>query len=420
MKRVIIVGVGFGGLRAARILSGKGFDVLLIDRNNYHLFQPLLYQVATAALEQESIVYPIREVIRYWKGVRFRLAGVHGIDLEQRRVFMATGTVEYDYLILAAGSITNFFGIDTIKRYGYDLKHLSDAVVLRSQILGAFERAVQESDVSERAALLTFVIVGGGPTGVEFAGALSELVRYVLSKDYPELRMKDVRIILVEASGSLLLTFPGKLQDYTLTRLQQMGIEVKLRTAVRGAEPGRVLLGEGTSIPSYTLFWAAGVRAASLADALSVKKVRGNRIVVKPDLTIDDHPEVFVVGDMAYLEQGGIPLPMTAPVAMQQGEYAGRAILRREQGYSAKPFRYFDRGSMAAIGRGLAVANIMNLNFSGLAAWIIWLVLHLFFLIGFRNRAVVLLNWAYDYFLFKKQIRIILQEKKGDSNNFPE
>lgn len=412
MKRVVIVGVGFSGLRAAKTLSGKGFDVLLIDRNNYHLFQPLLYQVATAELEQESIAYPIREIIRHWEGIRFCLADVRSVDFEQHRILTPDDSIEYDYLILATGSITNFFGMDTIKRYGYDLKHLSDAVVLRSQILEAFEHAAQKPRSPERSALLTFVIVGGGPTGVEFAGALSELVHHVLSKDYPKLQVEEVRIILVEASGSLLLTFPKKLQDYAVGRLQQMGVEVWLKTLVSGAEPGRVLLKDGTSIPSYTLFWAAGVCAAPLADMLPVKKVRGGRIAVNSDLTIEGHPEVFVVGDMAYLEQGGQPLPMIASVAIQQGEHAGRTIIRYEQDCPGEPFQYHDRGSMATIGRGSAVASIMNLNFSGFVAWIIWLALHLFFLIGFRNRIVVLLNWAYDYFLLKKQVRIIMRGEK--------
>jgi NADH:ubiquinone reductase (H+-translocating) len=419
MKRVVIVGVGFGGLRAAQALSGKGLDVLLVDRNNYHLFQPLLYQVATAVLEQESIVYPIREIIRHWKGIRFQLAEVRNVDLERRQILTADATIEYDYLILAAGSITNFFGMDTVKRYGYDLKYLSDAVMLRSHILYAFERAAQRQNLPEREALLTFVIVGGGPTGIEFAGALSELIHHVLSKDYPELQVKDARIILVEAGGSLLLTFPKKLQDYARMRLQQIGVKVRLGTAVSGAGPSRVLLKDGTWISSYTLFWAAGVCAASLADALPVMKVRGSRVAVKPNLTIEDYPEVFVIGDMAYFEQDRQPLPLTAPVAMQQGEYAGRAVLQCEYGNSVEPFRYYDRGSMATIGRGAAVANIKNFNFSGFPAWIIWLVLHLFFLIGFRNRVVVLLNWAYDYFFYKKQVRIITQKgREAESETY--
>ncbi|UJS16072.1 MAG: NAD(P)/FAD-dependent oxidoreductase [Candidatus Jettenia sp.] len=412
MKRVVIVGVGFAGLRAARTLANKGFDVLLLDRNNYHLFQPLLYQVATAELEQESIVYPIREIIRHWRGVHFRLAEVWGIDLERHQVLTANGVIAYDYLILATGSVTNFFGMDTMKRYGYDLKYLNDAVVLRNQILSSFEYAAQKPNSSERLALLTFIVVGGGPTGVEFTGALAELVHHVLSKDYPELQVKDIRIILIEAGDSLLSNFPKKLQDYALLKLHRMGIEVRLKTAVSGAESHQVLLKDGTSIPSRTLFWAAGVRASSLADALPVMKVRGGRIIVKQDLTIEGYPNVFVVGDMAYLEQDGQPLPMIAPVAMQQGEYAGRAILQAERGRPIGPFYYRDRGSMATIGRGAAVAHTMGFSFSGFSAWVIWLALHLFFLIGFRNRIVVLLNWGYEYFLLKRQIRIITQEKK--------
>jgi NADH dehydrogenase len=415
MKRIIIIGVGFGGLRAAQALRGQGFDVLLLDRQNYHLFQPLLYQVATAGLEQEAIAYPIRAIIRRWRGVRFRQTEVTKIDFTQRQVITRAGALSYDYLVIAAGSATNFFGMDSVRQHSYDLKQLNDAVALRNHILTMFERAAQESDADKRKALLTFVIVGGGPTGVEFAGALSELVRHVLRLDYPELRVAEVRIILAEAAPSLLLAMPEPLQRYTQRRLQNMGVEVMLNTSVTGAAEGIVQLKDGATIAAHTLFWSAGVRVAPLADTFdaNVPRARGGRIVVQPELNLAAQPEVFVIGDLAYLEQDGKPLPLMAPVAMQQGTYVGQLIARRERGQPIKPFRYVDKGAMATIGRGAAVAQTFGLKLSGFIAWVAWLGLHLLYLIGFRNRLVVLLNWAYDYFLFERQIRLITQESKG-------
>lgn len=414
MKRVAIVGMGFAGLRAAEALSGKGMEVTLLDRRNYHLFQPLLYQVATAGLEQESIAYPIRAVARRWQGVRYRLAEVCRVDTERRQVLIADGDpVPYDYLIVAAGSVTNFFGMESIEKNAYDLKRLDHAVDLRNQILGSFERAMKEHDPQRRRALLTFVIVGGGPTGVEFAGALSELMRYVLAKDYPELHMEETRIILLEAGPSLLAALPQELREYSLEKLRSMGVEVRLETVVSGAEPERVLLKGGEAIRAHTLFWSAGVAAAPLASHLPFAKGTQGRIRVQDDLTIEGHPEIFIAGDLAYLEQDGKPLPMVAPVAMQQGEYAGKAIVAREEGREPAPFRYRDKGTMATIGRSAAVASAFGVQLSGFLAWITWLALHLFYLIGFRNRVVVVLNWAWYYFLHERQVRLITRDDEA-------
>lgn len=413
MKRVVIVGVGFGGLRAARALAGKGMEVVLLDRQNYHLFQPLLYQVATASLEQESIAYPIRAIVRRWEGVQFRLAEVCGADFDRRRLLIADGFIDYDYLVLAAGSITNFFGMESIERNACDLKKLDHAVDLRNQILGSFERAAREPDEARRRALLTFVIVGGGPTGVEFAGALAELARFVLTKDYPELRATEPRIVLVEATDHLLSPVPPDLREYALEKLKLMGVEVLLNTRVSGAEPERVILQGGAEIPAHTLLWSAGVCAAPLAKVLPVPKVAGGRIPVEPDLSLSGHPEVFVIGDLAYLEQDGAPLPMVASVAMQQGDYAGRAILARYLDKSLANFRYRDKGTMATIGRSAAVASVFGRNYSGYLAWAVWLGLHLYYLIGFRNRLLVLLNWAYYYILYERQVRLITREGEG-------
>lgn len=406
-KRVVIVGMGFGGMHAARELAGSQCEVLLLDRTNYHLFQPLLYQVATAGLEQESIAYPLRALVRNWYNLQFQMREVTGLDLAAKRVLTDKGAVAYDYLILAGGSVTNFFGNSGVARHAFDLKRLADAERLRNTILTAFELAVQEADPQRRRELLTFVVVGGGPTGVEFAGALAELIRYVFRKDYPGLNLSECRVLLLEAAPTLLGAMPERLQRYAEKRLRQMGVEVRCNTLVADATEGAVRLGSGELIASRTLFWSAGVKAAPLADLLPGKKGPGGRVVVTPDLTLPGHDEVFVVGDMACALHDGKPLPMMAPVAMQQGRYAARSIMLLEQGLSPEPFQYVDKGSMATIGRSTAVAVTRGLSFSGFAAWLVWLLLHLYYLIGFRNRVVVLLNWAWYYWFHERQVRLI-------------
>ncbi len=406
-KRIAIVGMGFGGIRAARILAGKGHEVTLVDRNNYHLFQPLLYQVATAALEQESIAQPIRAMARNWPGTRFFLAEVCGFDFAARQIRTASGNIPYDYLIVGAGSVTNFFGLESVARHAFDLKALADAEILRNHILTSFERALSEPDPARKRALMTFVIVGGGPTGVEFAGALIELVHFVLAKDYPDLGTHATRVVLVEASDRLLSSMPEKQSTYTLKKLRSMSVEVLLNARVVDAGPERVILHDGVVVPSHTLFWSAGVKAAPIADALNTAQKTAGRIPVEPDLTLAGHPEVFVIGDMAYLEQNGSALPMVAPVAMQMGIYAGKAILAKEAGRSLPPFRYKDKGSMATIGRSAAVANAFGMTFRGYLAWLVWLLLHLYYLIGFRNRIVVMLNWVWYYWFHERQVRLI-------------
>ncbi|KAA0888146.1 NAD(P)/FAD-dependent oxidoreductase [Oryzomonas rubra] len=407
MKRVVIAGMGFGGLSAAKSLAGRGLEVVMVDRHNYHLFQPLLYQVATAGLEQESIAYPIRALARRWRGAQFRLGEVTGVDFNDKRLMLEDGEIPYDYLILAAGSRTNFFGQADIERHAFDLKRLDQAEDLRNHVLLAFEHASREPDQKRRRALLTFVIVGGGPTGVEFAGALRELVVHVLSRDYPEVRPDETRIILMEASSSLLSVMPPRLQGYALDRLRSMGVEVMLETRVSGADGEHVHLNGGEVIPTHTLFWSAGVAAVELAGKLGLAQAGAGRIVVAPDLSIEGYPEVFTIGDMACREQDGAPLPMLAPVASQQGQYVARAILAREQGAELPPFRYRDKGTMATIGRSAAVATTHGVSFSGYPAWLVWLLLHLYYLIGFRNRLLVLMNWAYYYWFHERQVRLI-------------
>jgi len=402
--------MGFAGLNAAKELAGQGVEVVMVDRHNYHLFQPLLYQVATAGLEQESIAYPVRALARRWEGTSFRLGEVTGVDFGSRRLLLEDGELSYDYLILAPGSRTNFFGIEGVERHAFDLKSLSQAEELRNHILTLFERAGREPDLGRRAALLTFVVVGGGPTGVEFAGALRELVTHVLSRDYPEVGLSETRIILVEAAASLLTAMPEDLRAYALRKLTSMGVEVRLDTRVTGAAASHVRFHDGTMLETHTLFWSAGVAAAGLADRLDVPRGLAGRVVVAPDLSLEDHPEVFVVGDMAHLVQDGAVLPMMAPVANQQGRHAARAILARKRGEVAQPFRFRDKGVMATIGRSAAVAVSHGFRFRGHLAWLVWLLLHLYYLIGFRNRLLVLMNWAYYYFSHERQVRLITGE----------
>lgn len=414
-KRVVIVGMGFAGIHAAQELAGSNLEVLLLDRNNYHLFQPLLYQVATAGLEQESIAYPVRALVRNWYNLRFQMREVTGLDLAEKRLVTDRGELPYDYLILAGGSVTNYFGNEGVARHAYDLKKLTDAEQLRNAILSSFELAVQEIDSKRRRELLTFVVVGGGPTGVEFAGALAELIRYVFRKDYPSLDLAECRVILLEAAPTLLGAMPERLRRYAEQRLQQMGVEVRCNTLVADADASEVRLGNGETIATRTLFWSAGVKAAPLAGMLPGDKGAGGRVTVLPDLTLPGYDDVYVVGDMACALHHDKPLPMMAPVAMQQGRHAARSIICRERGGCGEPFRYVDKGSMATIGRSSAVASAFGISFSGFTAWLVWLFLHLYYLIGFRNRIVVLLNWSWYYWFHERQVRLITSAERRDA-----
>ena len=406
-ERVVIIGAGFGGLRAARTLAGKGLDVLIVDQHNYHCFQPLLYQVATAGLEPEQIAYPVRAITRPWADVSFLLARVERIDRAGQQVHTTMGPVDYDHLIIAAGSKTNFFGMAGVERHSYGLKNLDDAERLRNHILTVFERAAYERDPARRAALHTFVIVGCGPTGVEMAGALRELVKHVLIRDYPDLLESDVKILLLEATDKILAMLPSKLQQKTLQRLDDMGVDVRLNAAVVNAEADCVLLKSGEQIPSHTLIWAAGVRGVDVAATLELALARGNRVAVSPDMSLPGDSQVWVIGDLAHAEQNGAVLPQVAPVAIQQAESAARNILRRRRNQPTQPFRYRDRGTMATIGRHAAVARIFGVSLWGFPAWVIWLFVHLMSLVGFRNRVFVLINWAYYYFFYERAVRII-------------
>lgn len=408
MPRVVIIGAGFGGLWVARALAGAPVAVILIDKNNYHLFQPLLYQVATAALAPPDIVYPVRTILRGQTNLTFRMAEVTAADLNTRQLSTTAGTIDYDYLIVAAGGETNFFGMKSVERYGFGLKNIDDVLAIRNHILRLFELAAQEANAAARRAMLTFIIVGGGPTGVESAGALAELVYLVMPKDYPGIDYEEARIILLEASNRLLTGLPDDLGTATVKMLEKKRVEVRFGNPVADFDGEVVTLKDGEEIPARTLIWAAGIRAAALADKLGVKQAGLGRLVIKPTLQLPEYPEVMVIGDVAYLEAEGQPLPMVAPVATQQAQTAVNNIRRLVQGQEPEEFIYKNPGVLATIGRNAAVAHMGKWQFKGFFAWLLWLVIHIVRLIGFRNRIVVLINWAWDYFFFDRAVRVIM------------
>ena len=407
---VVIVGAGFGGLNAARALRRAPVQVVLFDRNNYHLFQPLLYQVATAGLEPEEIAKPARSILRGQKNFDFRLADVTGVDFAAKRLETSAGPVAYDYLILAPGGETNFFGLESMQRYGLGLKDIPDAVTIRNRVLTCFEQAMLEPDAERRRTLLTFIVVGGGPTGVEMAGALSELIRLVLVKDYPRLNIKDVRILLLEATDRLLPALPERLREAAGKTLWRKYVEVRFGASVADYDGKQARLKSGEVIPAQTVIWAAGVRASPLNATLGLPTARQGRIPVEPTLQLQDHPEVFIIGDAAYREQDGQPLPMVAPVAIQMGQSVARNIKRQLGGRPLEPFRYRDQGTLATIGRNAAVAKVYGIDASGFLAWVMWLGIHIIQLIGFRNKLFVLINWAWDYFFYERAARLITRD----------
>jgi NADH dehydrogenase len=407
---IVIIGAGFGGLRAAQKLAGKAVHVTLVDRRNYHLFQPLLYQVATAGLSPDEIAYPLRAIFRGQKNFEFLLAEVSGVDFAAKTVLTSRGPLAYDALIIAAGAAVNFFGNTSLAQNALTLKDVSDAVSLRNHVLRMFELAASESNPITRRALLTFVVVGGGPTGVESSGAFAELIRLVLRRDYPAMNLEDVRVVLLEAADALLGGFPPKLQKNALRALGAKHVEVRLGSKVAGYDGQEVALADGNCIPARTLLWSAGVRVAGLIDRLGLVQARQGRIIVTPELHLNEYPEVYVIGDAAYMEDASGPLPMMAPVAVQQADLAVENILALTRGAQQKAFVYRDPGSLATIGRNEAVARIGKWQFTGFMAWGVWLVVHLIGLIGFRNRLIVLINWAWDYFFYDRAVRLITRE----------
>jgi NADH dehydrogenase len=408
--RVVIVGGGFGGLSAARTLAHSEADVLVLDRNNYHGFWPLLYQVAMAGLEPESVTYPLRAIFRNYPNVTFHMTTVQSVDFERKLVHASHGTEPYDHLILAAGSTSYYFGSETLAQHTYPLKDIDEAERLRNHILTCFEQAVYERDTARRQTLLTFVLVGGGPTGVEMAGALSELLRHVIHKDFPELDIAETHMVLVEGLDRLLSAFAEPLGQDAQNRLEAMGVQVRLNTLATDASANQITFKDGSVQATNTIIWTAGVRGSSLADALDVPQAKGGRVRITSTLHLPDHPEVFVVGDMSYLagyQDEHQSHPMLAPVAMQQGEQAAKNLLAQVRQQPMRHFIYNDRGKMATIGRRAAVVDAFGIHLTGLLAWLGWLLVHLMELVGFRNRIIVLINWAYNYFTYDKGFRVI-------------
>ena len=409
-KVVVIVGAGFAGLNAARALRRAPVQVVLVDRNNYHLFQPLLYQVATAGLEPEEIARPARAILRGQKNFDFRMVDVTRVDFAARRLETTGGPISYDFLVLAPGGETNFFGLESMQRHGLGLKDIPDAIAIRNHVLTCFEQAMLEPDPEKRRTLLTFIVVGGGPTGVEMAGALSELIRLVLVKDYPRLNIKDVRILLLEATDKLLAALPERLREAAVKTLWRKWIDVRFGAQVADYDGTQIRLKSGEIIPAQTVIWAAGVRASSLNATLGLPASRQGRIAVEPTLQVTAHPEVFIIGDAAYREHNGEPLPMVAPVAIQMGRFVARNIKRQLRGQPLELFHYRDQGTLATIGRNAAVANVYGIKASGFVAWVMWLGIHIIQLIGFRNKLFVLINWAWDYFFYERAARLITRD----------
>jgi NADH:ubiquinone reductase (H+-translocating) len=407
--KVVIVGAGFGGLAAAQALGGTDVAVTVVDRLNYHLFQPLLYQVALAELSATDVAYPIRRILRDHANIEVLLDEVRQIDLSRRRVHLADGIeLAYDYLIVAAGAETSYFGHDDWAPVAPGLKDLEDAFEVRRRVLSALEAAERTDDPEEKRRLLTFVVVGGGPTGVELAGAIADLSREILHQDFRRVKPSETRVVLVEMADRILLPFEPTLSERASDQLRELRVEVRVGARVERIDAGGVLVG-GEEIPCRTVLWAAGVRPSPLAAALGVPLGRGGRVVVDPDCTLPGRPEVFVIGDMASLTPAGAsaPLPGISPVAIQEGRHAARNILRAKGGLPPEPFHYFDKGFMATIGRARAVAELGRLRMSGLLAWLAWVMVHLWYLVGFRNRIVVFLNWIWAYVMASHGARII-------------
>jgi NADH:ubiquinone reductase (H+-translocating) len=408
MPHVVIIGGGFGGLYAARAFRRQPVDVTIVDRRNHHVFQPLLYQVAMAALSPGDIASPIRWILRHQQNVEVLLGEVERIDPSRHCIHLCDGDeIPYDFLIVAAGATHAYFGHDDWMPYAPGLKTLENGLEIRRRVLLAFERAEREKDAAKRQALLTFAIVGGGPTGVELAGALAEIARKSLVRDFRHIDPASARILLIEGGPSVLATFPEPLRRAAARDLERLGVEVRTGTIVTRIAPGLVEAGPW-QLRAETILWAAGVAASPLGATLGAPVDRAGRVLVNPDLTIPGHPEVFVIGDLASLAGvDGRPLPGVAQVAMQMGAHAARNIERAIEGQPLRPFRYRDYGNMATIGRASAVADLHWAQLKGFPGWLAWLFIHLIKLIGFRNRIVVLIQWAWAYFSYQRAIRLI-------------
>ena len=410
--RVVIIGAGFGGINAAMGLSRADVDVTVVDRRNYHLFQPLLYQVATAGLSPAQIAMPIRHILRRQKNATVLMDKVEEVDTDQRVVITSSSRIPYDYLVVATGARHAYFGRDEWEDLAPGLKTIGDATEIRARILSAFEKAEVSQDPALRARLLTFVVVGGGPTGVELAGAIVELACRAIVSDFRHIDSSTARVVLVEAGPRLLAAFPEDLSASAKRELERLGVEVHLGHAVTQCDENGVMLADGETIASSCVLWAAGVQASRAAKWLDVEADRAGRVIVGDDLSVPGHPDVFVIGDTALVKGAdGKPVPGVAAAAKQMGKYMARLIKARLAGRSIGPFRYADYGNLATIGRKAAVADFGRLHLSGFIAWLLWSFAHLWFLVGFRNRIIVFLDWAWAYATFDRGARLITERR---------
>ncbi len=408
---MVVLGAGFAGLAAAQGLAGLGVDVLLLDRHNYHLFTPLLYQVASALLDPSQIAHPVRATVRRRRSLRVRVATVRRVDLDHRLVETDRGPVAYDHLVVATGSTTDDFGVAGVDAHAQPLKELPDALALRNHLLSQVESAQWETDATRRRTRLTVAVVGGGPTGIEYAGALAELLRLVLAREFGHLDQREMRVLLLEAGDHLLGAFAPPLQRYAVDQLRRRGVEVRLGTRVTAVEGGRVRLHDGSEIEAGTVVWVAGVRVSPLPGLTGAGDAAGARgaVPVTATLQLPGRPEVLVIGDGAAVVQDGRPLPMIAPVAIQEGRHATRVIAAQLRGEEPPAFRYTDKGIMATIGRHDAVVEVGRWRLRGFPAWVTWLLLHLMLIISFRNRLLVLINWAVNYLFYDRPVRLIVR-----------
>ena len=409
-KKVVIIGGGFGGLKAAKALGGNAaFQVTVLDRKNHHLFQPLLYQVATASLNPSDIAVPIRQILADERNVRVHMENVVSVDLPGKTVVTESDRHPYDYLVMACGSTHSYFGHNEWEELAPGLKSVEQALEIRRRVLMAFEQAEKELDPKVQARLLTFVVIGGGPTGVEMAGALAELAISMVATEFRSIRPDLTRVILIQGDGRLVPTFAPSLSEKAKAALERKGVEVKLKSIAKEITPLGVRL-ENEFIETRNVVWAAGVKPSPLNRLLGVPLDKQGQVVVEPDLSLLGHPEVFIVGDQAHFDTPQGPLPGLAPVAMQQGVTAAANIARAAAGKPTKPFHYLDKGTMAVIGRAYAVSEVWKLKLSGFLAWVMWLFVHIMYLIGHRNRIIVLINWAWSYLTFKRGARLITSE----------
>ncbi|MFZ2492432.1 MAG: NAD(P)/FAD-dependent oxidoreductase, partial [Thermoanaerobaculia bacterium] len=407
---VVIIGAGFGGLYAARGLAKANVRITIVDRQNYHLFQPLLYQVATAGLNPSDIAMPIRAIVRKQKNTTVLLADVRSIDVTNRRVLLDEGELKYDYLVLATGATHSYFGHPEWAAFAPGLKTIDDALEIRRRVLLAFEAAERENDPEAQKAWLTFVVIGGGPTGAEMAGALSEIARQSMARDFRRIRPESARVVLLEGKDRVLPPYPPSLSERARRQLVELGVEVITSAIVTDINEREVRIGE-RSIPTRTIVWAAGVQASPLAQSLLTPLDHAGRVLVEPDLSIPGHPEVFVIGDLAAVKLGEGFVPGVAPAAIQEGQYTAANVERAASGEPTQPFRYRDKGSLATIGRAAAVADFGRVRLSGFIAWFAWLAIHIFFLIGFRNRFLVITQWAWAYATYQRGARLITGTK---------